>query len=59
MKLRLTCPHHKRFDPAKDAENGIKGGCIWCQRLWALHKAAQVYIRDVAGEQSRKGKELI
>jgi hypothetical protein len=34
LKAKLTCPKHKKFNPEKDGEGGIKGGCAVC---FAIH----------------------
>jgi hypothetical protein len=34
MALKLNCPKHKRYNPARDGEGAIRGGCAQCQALW-------------------------
>lgn len=37
LKKTLTCPRHRGYNPEKDGRSGIKGGCIFCERLFELH----------------------
>jgi hypothetical protein len=36
LNVRAKCEKHPRYDPQKDGEAGIKGGC---ERCTALYKA--------------------
>jgi hypothetical protein len=36
LKVRQKCEKHPRYDPEKDGEAGIKGGCARCALLYKL-----------------------
>lgn len=42
LKIRIAanikCVRHPRFDPARDGEAGIKGGCGGCTLLLGIHR---------------------
>jgi hypothetical protein len=59
LKLRLFCPKHIRFDPAKHSLADVKGNCAWCQRLLVLWQQGQLFHREVAETQAKKGKALV
>jgi hypothetical protein len=40
VNFKISCPKHRRYDPATDGEAGIKGGCPVCTALLALHNDA-------------------
>lgn len=46
IRARLTCPAHTRYDPAKQREGGIVGGCLRCHELYSL----QLRVEDLATE---------
>ena len=35
-----SCPKHRRYDPAREGLNAIKGGCAVCHALHEVHQAA-------------------
>ena len=41
LAIHLKCPAHPRWDPAKRGEGGIKGGCVWCRRIYQLYVEAR------------------
>ena len=36
LQVHLKCPAHPHYDPFRRGEGGIKGGCIWCSKLYQL-----------------------
>lgn len=47
LKIHLSCPNHKRYDPARDHEAGIKGACKFCSAMFKLYMEALGLIRKV------------
>jgi hypothetical protein len=47
LKIKLSCPNHTRYDPAKDGEAGIRGACRFCQALFQLYRQSVVCLREV------------
>lgn len=37
---RLTCPKHIMYNPEKDFEGGIKGGCACCGSIYQAWRAS-------------------
>ena len=35
FSFRGVCPRHKRYDPIKQGQGGIKGGCPKCAALYS------------------------
>jgi hypothetical protein len=33
------CPKHKTYNPKKQGQGGIKGGCICCGSIWSAYEA--------------------
>jgi hypothetical protein len=40
VNFKISCPKHRRYDPAEDGEAGIKGGCVVCNALLGLYQEA-------------------
>jgi hypothetical protein len=40
LKIKLTCPKHRKYNPELHGLGGIKGGCNHCSRLYVLHSSA-------------------
>lgn len=40
MAIEIRCPKHKRYNPARDGQGAIKGGCAWCVALWKVYVEA-------------------
>jgi|HubBroStandDraft_1064217.scaffolds.fasta_scaffold1519434_1 hypothetical protein len=38
LKVREKCNKHPRYDPEKDGEAGIKGGCERCTVLYKIFR---------------------
>jgi hypothetical protein len=38
LHLKLTCPNHKRYDPARDGEGAIRGNCKYCAAMYNLYR---------------------
>jgi hypothetical protein len=44
LNLKITCPRHRKYDPQKSGEAGIKAGCAECYRMLRVYKAvAAIY----------------
>lgn len=54
IKFKLTCPRHRKYDPAKSGESGIKAGCEVCRGLFEFHLSA-IQLDD----RARKHQEEI
>ena len=39
LRLSLTCPLHKRYDPTQGGEAAIRGACVRCMGLLELYRA--------------------
>jgi hypothetical protein len=39
-KFDGRCARHKRYNPAVDGSDGIKGGCVRCQLLYEIWEAS-------------------
>lgn len=50
LRIALTCPNHKRYNPEKDGEAGIRGACKFCSALYQLYRQAVVCLRQVEEE---------
>jgi hypothetical protein len=37
LKISLTCPRHRGYNPAKDGRSGIKAGCTYCERILEIY----------------------
>lgn len=55
LKIAVTCPSHRGYDPAKQGEAGIRGGCIPCTKLLELWNRVQELkqLIDVRKESSK------
>jgi hypothetical protein len=51
VKIQGRCPLHPRYNPAKDGEAGIKGGCGGCLTLFELHARAAAIVETTARTQ--------
>lgn len=40
IRAKAACARHPRYNPARDGEAGIKGGCVHCKELFDLHTDA-------------------
>jgi hypothetical protein len=40
IKFTFTCKKHPKYNPAKEGESGIKGGCLDCVRMNELYTQA-------------------
>lgn len=41
LRIKLTCLNHRRYDPDKDGEGGIRGACKMCSAMFQLWLQAQ------------------
>lgn len=41
LQLKYKCPRHPRYDPNRDFESGIRGGCVVCLKLLQIARAAR------------------
>jgi hypothetical protein len=46
VNFKISCPKHRRYDPAQDGEAGIKGGCIICTLMLGLHQQSLKLIEN-------------
>jgi hypothetical protein len=44
VSMKLACPKHRRYNPA-DGPGAIRGGCLFCVRLWSLYQSAEELSR--------------
>lgn len=42
MKLMLQCHKHPNYNPAKNGQGGIKGGCDLCFALFQIHSQIEM-----------------
>ena len=42
VRIKVTCPKHRGYNPATQGEAGIRGGCVFCTALLDLQRAADV-----------------
>jgi hypothetical protein len=40
LRLYARCAKHPRYNPEKDGQGGIKGGCADCSQLLKIYEAA-------------------
>ena len=62
IPVNLTCPRHPRYDPQRQGEGGIMGGCRNCYTLLEVvplvakfRKAVSKLGETLQAEQSSKG----
>lgn len=36
VSFKVSCEKHRRYDPIKSGQGGIKGGCEMCGRIYDL-----------------------
>jgi hypothetical protein len=46
VNFKISCPRHRRYDPAQDGEAGIKGGCPICALMLGLHQQSLQLIEN-------------
>lgn len=62
-RFKLSCPRHPRYNPERDGEAAIVGGCDICTemvRLWRISLAFAGWYHDLAEKivaTRRAGKE--
>lgn len=56
VKWKAKCKKHPRYDPQKEGEAGVKGGCAICLGLWNLYLSIQNFATSSAGEFVKAGR---
>jgi hypothetical protein len=51
IRIRANCPRHRGYNPQRDGEDGIRGGCTTCRRIPELYQ-----LGSALTENSRKLK---
>lgn len=50
LTVKLVCPRHRRYDPRRDGEAGIRGGCRGCLKLLEAWRAVMRYVANEEAE---------
>lgn len=54
LTVKYVCNEHKRYDPARDGQGGIRGGCTRCKELFELY----ITMINVTKEQIKRRSEI-
>ena len=46
LTVKYVCDKHPRYDPGRDGQAGIKGGCYRCVELFELYTALIALTRE-------------
>ena len=49
----VKCEKHKRYDPSREGEDGIKGGCLSCHILLRIFKKT-LEIKEIIKEHDEQ-----
>jgi len=55
VKFKATCAKHRKYDPEKLGEAGIRGGCVDCFALLAIWKNSRSYLRSLDEAKLARG----
>jgi hypothetical protein len=53
IRQKLSCPRHPRYNPEREGEAGIKGGCMICSELLQLWRQTTAFQEELHGLASR------
>ena len=60
--VRLTCPKHIRYNPSKEGQGGIKGGCPCCTFIYSafdslmkLDRTSRLALHETAAMRVASG----
>jgi hypothetical protein len=57
LTVKYVCDDHKRYDPSRDGQGGIKGGCARCKEIYELYVALYNLTREqIKRRQSNETK---
>lgn len=56
-KWEAKCPRHPRYNPEKDGEGGIKGGCMSCRLLLQAFYKFRDFVREAAAYKNVEAAE--
>jgi hypothetical protein len=57
-KIVLSCPKHKRYNPAVHGQSGIRGGCMFCDRMLDIYRQIKSIEYTAEGFQLGKANYL-
>lgn len=50
LTIKMKCGNHSRYDPERDGEGAIRGGCRECRAMYELYLMWQRILREVRAE---------
>jgi hypothetical protein len=53
LKVHLKCPKHPRYDPSRQFEAGIVGGCPVCQHLFDIWRETLALERLIRAQKEK------
>lgn len=62
LTIKLKCPKHPRYNPVVQRENGIVGGCAYCNDLyWVVTSLADIEFLEesICSEDSDRTTKLL
>lgn len=47
LSIKISCPHHSRYNPERDGEAGIRGACKHCTSIFRIYQEVCLHNRLV------------
>ena len=59
LRIKIACPNHRRYNPERDGEAAIRGGCRICREMFGLYMTALRLQRGVYEAEHTETEEEI